>query len=350
MVRAMLRLPVALAILLVATAAHAGTPTDALREVFTRAEQILTDPATEERPLDRLAAIRALINDALDFREAAALALGRYWAVATPAERHEFTGLLADMIERFYLAKLASQASFDGGPQIRYLGESVDEAGEALVWTTVARRSGGQISLGYRMIYRDPRWKVRDVIVDGVSVAANYRAQIGRVMEGRSVAGLLDHIREKAVRVDTPARATATSESTPSSTTVAEDAAADGPAPTSVVSEPVAREPEPEALAPPPATVAGAAAPSSPPPPAPPRTRAYWLRLGTVEALEAAGRLDGLLDERKLVVTVEPARGEREAVTVYVRLGPFRDATEAVLKLLELQNKGHDPSLVAQPE
>ena len=32
------------------------------------------------------------------------------------------------------------------------------------------------------------------------------------------------------------------------------------------------------------------------------------------------------------------------------RIGPFRDAEEAVLKLLDLQTKGHDPYLVAERE
>jgi hypothetical protein len=32
------------------------------------------------------------------------------------------------------------------------------------------------------------------------------------------------------------------------------------------------------------------------------------------------------------------------------RIGPFQNAEEAVLKLLDLQTKGHDPYLVAERE
>src|SRR5436309_38488 len=98
-------------VLLASSAAWAATPTDALREVFARAEAILTDPGTEDRPLDRLVAIRKLINDWLDFREAAALAFGRRWRTISPAEQHELTELVADMLERSYLSRLAAQAS-----------------------------------------------------------------------------------------------------------------------------------------------------------------------------------------------------------------------------------------------
>ncbi len=335
-------------VLVLSTGAAAATPTDTLRAVFSRAEGILTDPGTEDRPLDRLAAVRKLISDALDFREAAALALPRHWSVATPPEQREFTGLLADMIERFYLARLASQASLEGGPQIRYVDESV-AAGEALVRTSVARRNGGEISLGYRMIERDGRWKVRDVIVDGVSIAANYRAQIERVLEAASVAELLGQMRDKTAE---PAPSAETSAPV---LTAAEEEASAPEALTEPVAEP-AVEPAAEPMAAEPAPVTP---PIEEPPvvvvslpsrPATAVTKAYWLRLGTVEAIEASGRLHSLLDERKLVVAVEPAAGDRRAVAVNLRLGPFDDATEAVLKLLELQGKGHDPSLVAEHE
>jgi phospholipid transport system substrate-binding protein len=330
-------------LLLCGTGAWAATPTETLRQVFARADRILTDPETEDRPVERLTAIRKLINDALDFRETAALAFGRHWPAATPAEQTELTELLADMLERSYLSRLAAQASLEGGAQIQYLGESVED-GEALVWTTVARRNGGQIPLGYRMIERDGRWKVRDVIVDGVSVAANYRAQIERVLEVASVAELLAQMRDKTGRVEPPARPPSIADAAPPPAPVAETST---PVLTAVVeparAEPVVSAPAPIAS---PATVAAA-----PPARAASRvTKAYWLRLGTLEAIEASGRLESLLDERKLVVAVEPAGGGGRAFALNVRVGPFNDATDAVLKLLELQQKGHDPALVAERE
>jgi len=64
---------------------------------------------------------------------------------------------------------------------------------------SIARRSGGEILFDYRMIERDGRWKIRDVVVDGVSVAANYRAQIAGNFANfqlRGIESLHDHALE----------------------------------------------------------------------------------------------------------------------------------------------------------
>jgi phospholipid transport system substrate-binding protein len=360
--------------LLISPAAWAASPTDTLRQVFARADRILADPETEDRPLERLLAVRKLVGETLDFREATTLAFGRHWGAVAPADRQEFAVLLGDLLERAYISRLASsQASLGGSAQIQYLGESV-EGDEAFVWTAVARRSSGEILLGYRMIERDERWKVRDVIVDGVSVGANYRAQIERVLEVASVSELLVQMREKVGRVTpppppesivqtAPPRATvAVVETTPLAEPVEQIAetaqptesvtVADTPLPTETVAAVDTSTP----------VLTAAVEDVSPPAPvvrgiigAGPRagtrvTKAYWLRLGTVEAMEESGRLAALLDERKLVVGVEPIAGAVNPLALSVRVGPFQDATEAVLKLLDLQTKGHDPVLVAERE
>jgi phospholipid transport system substrate-binding protein len=345
-------------VLFLSPAVWAATPTDALRQVFAQADRILADPETEERPLERLLAVRKLVNDALDSRGATVLAFGRHWRTATPADQQEFTQLLGDMLERSYISRLASsQASLGGGAQIQYLGESI-EGDEAFVWTAVARRNSGEILLGYRMIERDGRWKVRDVIVDGVSVAANYRAQIERVLEAASVPELLVQMREKVGRVASPLQTESIVETAPPTETVAvvdtstpvlTAAVEEAPPPAPVA--PVAERipPEPARLAPP-AERRDTSVTAAPPRVVTRVTKAYWLRLGTVEAMEESGRLAALLAERKLVVAVESAGSAVEPLALSVRVGPFQDATEAVLKLLELQTKGHDPRLVAERE
>src|SRR5260370_40107324 len=81
-----------------ANLAGAGAPTDMLRGVFHDANVVLTDPATEQRPLDRLIAIRGLFSRVFDFRDAAERSLGRQWQARTPAEPQGVTDLFADFV------------------------------------------------------------------------------------------------------------------------------------------------------------------------------------------------------------------------------------------------------------
>jgi len=71
------------ALLLVASPVFAGAPTDRLRHLFFQVDAVLSDPATEDRPLERVARIRRRVSEAADIRAAAAVALGQEWEART---------------------------------------------------------------------------------------------------------------------------------------------------------------------------------------------------------------------------------------------------------------------------
>lgn len=333
----------------------AGPPTDALSQVFSQATRILVDPDTEERPLERLLAIRKLVSEIFDYPGAAELALGRRWHTETPAEQQEFTRLFADLLERSYISRM-SQASVNGGVKVRYLDESVDGQG-AFVQTAVALRRGGEILLDYRMIERDGRWLVRDVIAGGVSVAANYRAQLERILQGSSIPELLAQMRAKVDGVEPPAATAATVEESPQGPTAATVVESpQGPTAAATVMESrggsspgvrnapdISSEPG-RVDSPTEAPVIRVATEDRTPPST---TRVYWLQMETVKTAEEAGRLATRLHESKLHAELEQTAPGGKSLLM-VRVGPFLDAAEAVFTLLELQTKGHDPSLVAE--
>jgi ABC-type transporter MlaC component len=195
-----------LLILSLASTAWALTPAATLQQVFADANRILSDPETVERPLERFAAAEKLVASAFDFGGAAELALGRRWQSLSTVERQEFARLFGGLLGRSYLARMASRVGLDGGMKVQGRGASVD-GHEAIIRTAVVRRDGSEIPLDYRMIERDGRWKVRDVIIDGISMAENYRAQLDRVLATSSVAGLLAQMQAKIDALEPPLRA-----------------------------------------------------------------------------------------------------------------------------------------------
>jgi len=185
-----------LALSLGATRAWAGAPTDAMRDFFGAVNVVLTDPRTEDQPLERLRAIRRHVDDVFDFREAAMLALGREWTARTHVEQNEFVALFADLLERSFVWRVAGKASIGGGVKVQYVGETV--AGDvAIVETAVAARDGNDLKLEYRMVRRADRWVVRDVVMDGVSTMENYHAQFQRVVRDSSWRDLMSQLRAK---------------------------------------------------------------------------------------------------------------------------------------------------------
>ncbi len=161
--------------LVVGVPAEAGTPTDALREVFTDVNKVLRGPMREDQLAARVLNARALLSPILDFQNAATRALGDDWWTRTGAEQDEFIELFTDLLERSCVAQVASVAARSGGMRVDYLDEAID-GDVAMVWTAIVRRSGGEVLFDYAMIRHEERWLVRDIFVEGVSLVANLRS------------------------------------------------------------------------------------------------------------------------------------------------------------------------------
>ena len=182
-----------------ANLAEAGAPTEVLRGVFHDTNVVLTDPTTEQRPLERLVAIRALFSRVFDFRDAAERSLGRQWQARTAAEQQEFTRLFADFVQRGFVYWLASVAEVDGragGATVQFINETVDRD-TATVQTAILARGGRLIPLTHTLVYRNRRWVVRDVNIEGISLVANYRSQFDRVIRSSSYPQLVQLIRAR---------------------------------------------------------------------------------------------------------------------------------------------------------
>jgi phospholipid transport system substrate-binding protein len=178
-----------------APSAAAGVPGEQLRAQIDRVLRVLEDPALkkESRVKDRRAAVRRIANDIFDFTETARRSLGRHWPGRTPAERDEFVQLFSDLLERSYISKV----ELYGGEKIQYLGDAVDGE-QARVQTKLLTKSGSDIPIEYRM-HRKPgdRWLVYDVVIEGVSLVANYRTQFNKIIQTSSYQELVKKMRTK---------------------------------------------------------------------------------------------------------------------------------------------------------
>jgi phospholipid transport system substrate-binding protein len=176
---------------------EAGPPSDALRAAFGDANTILTDPASEQQPLERLGAIRALFGRVFDFRGAAERSLGAQWQANSVAEQNEFTRLFAEFMQRgfvYWLASVAEVDSHGAGVTVHFLREDVERE-TATVQIAVVGRAGRMIPVGHELVYRDRRWMVRDVTIEGVSLVSNYRAQFDRIIRHSSYPELIQRMR-----------------------------------------------------------------------------------------------------------------------------------------------------------
>ena len=315
----------------------AELPTDTLRDFFAEVNKILAQPEIKGQPTEPLIAVRKLVNDAFDFREAAELALGREWQARTPAEQEEFVQLFADLFERSYVLRMASKASVNAGVGVRFLDESVDRDA-ATVRTAVGSRYGGEILLDYQMIKRGERWMIRDVVLEGVSLVANYRAQFHRVIQSSSYPELVAQMKTKTAegrRVSTVSAETTSIEPAIRRSSLVEDNLS------VALSQRRSEFGEHATLE---DTHAGAEPAPLPTGTTPVTATSYWVQVGAFRNADAADRLASRLREQNLVLSHGPE------LLLRVRVGPLSDRAEALSKLVELRAMGYKPFIVEERE
>ena len=172
--------------------AWAGPPTDQLRTSVDKVIRILEDPTAKSgvKMKERRAAIREEADNIFDFRETAKRALGVHWQRLGEKDQEEFVSLFADLLERSYISKIERYS----GEKITYAGEATD--GDLVtVKTRFVMKQGAEVPIDYRMLRRGDRWRAYDVVVEGVSLVANYRAQFDKIIQAASYAELITKLK-----------------------------------------------------------------------------------------------------------------------------------------------------------
>ncbi len=168
-----------------------SSPRGKLEDFFARATAILS-AATDAK--DARDDVRDLARPLFDGHRAARRALGPEWDRRTEEERDEFVRTFRGVVENAYVQIVQARLPRGGPPAIRVIGEVVAE-GAAIVRTQVPSREGGDVQVDYVMGESEETWLVRDVVIDGVSLVDNYRAQIARVLRTSSYADLVARFR-----------------------------------------------------------------------------------------------------------------------------------------------------------
>ena len=139
--------------------------------------------------------VRKLVGAFLDYAELARRSLARHWDTLTPKQRTEFTETLRQLVERSYLKQV------HGSPNYNIKYEKEEKAGnEATVDATLHTKSRGKkvdIALEYKMIGKDGKWVVYDVLTDEQSMLENYRAEFNKIIAKDGFDALIKRMKKK---------------------------------------------------------------------------------------------------------------------------------------------------------
>lgn len=146
--------------------------------------------ATKDDEDARREAFKRILKASFDMDRIGKFAMGRYWAVATPAERRTYQTLFETMVIDVYSDRFAN-----------YSGQSFDVTGtqpagkkDYIVNSVITGDSGAPVKVDWRV--RDQ--KIIDVIVEGVSMSVTQRSEFSSVIQrgGGQIASLIEHLQK----------------------------------------------------------------------------------------------------------------------------------------------------------
>jgi phospholipid transport system substrate-binding protein len=168
----------------------AGQPTDQLRAYTDQVLKVLENPALSLP--ERREAVRHLAEDAFEVSETAKRALGPHWLQRTPAEREEFVKLFANLLEQTYIARIGEF----GGEKLRYVSEQID-GDRAIVRARITTKNGTEVPVESRLLQKETRWLIYDILVENLSLISNYRSQFDRVIRTTSYEELVKRLKTR---------------------------------------------------------------------------------------------------------------------------------------------------------
>jgi phospholipid transport system substrate-binding protein len=180
--------------------AASGTPTEFVRRTTESLLQVFEEPKLQGAAYreERLRRLRHIANTAFDWQEIARRVLATHWRERTPQERQEFAELFRESVKEMYLERMetAAQKRLQEKQAILYSGEQVNGQ-RAVVRTTVVTRHHREIPIEYHLRELDGQWRTYDVVILGVSLVNNYRAQFHRIITQSSYQELIRQLQAR---------------------------------------------------------------------------------------------------------------------------------------------------------
>jgi phospholipid transport system substrate-binding protein len=171
-------------------AAHAGAPLDATKEGVNKVLDVLRNKSLSKTV--KKERLESIYGDMFDEVELARLSLGRNWNRLNASQRQEFVPLFRKVLEKAYGDKILSYTN----EKVDFYRETMLSADRAEVRTRVIT-SSKEIPIFYRLIMRNGKWKVYDVVIENVSLVQNYRAQFNDILARNSPSQLITILKKK---------------------------------------------------------------------------------------------------------------------------------------------------------
>jgi phospholipid transport system substrate-binding protein len=183
-----------LALLIIPLHVRAGVPFDTVKGHVNEVLRVLRDPAlqgeaNEEAKQEK---IEGIADEMFDYVALSRLTLSRNWKKFNSDQKKEFIQLYRSILEKAYMDRILAYTD----EKVTFGKETMLSEKKAEVQTHIITKSV-EIPIFYRVYLKDGKWKVYDVIIEGISLVKNYRTQFRDILANNPPEEVLKILRKK---------------------------------------------------------------------------------------------------------------------------------------------------------
>jgi phospholipid transport system substrate-binding protein len=138
--------------------------------------------------------VNQIVLPHFDFEYMSQMVLAKYWQRATPEQKKAFTQEFRTLLVRTYATSLNQYTD----QKLTFAPFRPDARPElATVHSEVEQPGGLPIPIDYRLHSEGERWRVFDVVIDGVSLVTNYRSSFAKEIREGSLDNLIKTLADR---------------------------------------------------------------------------------------------------------------------------------------------------------
>ncbi len=174
--------------------AGAASTGEAEKRLHTAVEEVLSIATRASSPSALAQNVRPVLQKHISFETMTRRAVGIGWRQFSAAQQAKATQLFTTLVIRTYSNKFTPGER----PTVNYQAATTPAAGRVDVPTTAVYK-GSRYSVTYRM-EEAGGWKIVDVVIEGVSMVANYRTQLDATFKKGGAAAVVSSLEQSVSR------------------------------------------------------------------------------------------------------------------------------------------------------
>ncbi len=140
--------------------------------------------------------IRDILECTIDWSEVSKRVLGIHYKRLSEQQKKKFQHLFKEFVKNVYAKKFLKYS----GEKIIYVKEEIEDSFASVKMKLITTKNQ-EIPLVCRLLKRNNKWYVYDVLIEGISMVNNYRIQINRIISKKGFSGLIKILEKKVSRI-----------------------------------------------------------------------------------------------------------------------------------------------------